>query len=309
MGRRKKRVPLYGERNPLDRLPRVKHLSFGECIGEGHFSRVFEGVYHDSTDVAIKVIERGSERLIDTEIDILTDMRGFPHIVQLIEVVHVDHTLLIFELLNGMNVDDIFDHLTVNRMRFLIQSVLEALNAAHSKGIVHRDVKLGNIIVTPHFRDVKLIDWGCGQYVSDVMSSKAGSRQCRPPEMLMGYNNYGTKGDIWAVGVLILYILAGGVVPWRSRTSEDALLKMSVYFGGNAFDRLADKLHLDIDPYLDDEFPDEPEKTLESCFAPDFRDLADPNLVDLMKKLMTVNPDKRPTASEALDHPFFHVNK
>lgn len=299
-------MPLYGERNPVEELPHIEHLSFGSCIGEGHFSRVFEGTYHGTTEVAIKVIERGSEQLIGTEIEILENLRGCSHVVQLMEVVRDKHTLLIFELLNGMQTTEIFDHLTVNRMRFLVKSVLKALSAAHAKGIVHRDVKLGNIIVTPHFRRVKLIDWGCGQYLSDTMSSKAGSRQCRPPEMLMGYHNYGTKGDVWAVGVLILYILAGGIVPWRSRTSEDCLIKMSVYFGGRAFDRLARKLHLQIDREIDEEFPDDPERSLESCFAKDFKDLADPDLVDLMKKLMTVDPAKRPTADEALEHPFFH---
>ena len=304
-GRRRRRTPAYGERHIMDEFPRVKYLRFGDCIGEGHFSHVYQGVYHRRTNVAIKVIERGSDRLIDTEIDLLTQLRGAPHVVQLLEVINSTRTMLVFELLNGIDTDKIWEHFTINRLRYLLKSVLEALAAAHEAGIVHRDVKLSNILVSPHFEDVKLIDWGCGTYVGSEMSTKAGSRQCRPPEMLLGYRNYGTGCDIWAVGVLILYILSYGHLPWKARTAESALIRMSEFFGGNEIDKLAKRLNIKIDVDVDDEFYDAPESKLEDCFSEELSSLFDPNLISLMKYLMTFDYRERPTAKEALNHEFF----
>ena len=49
----------------------------------------------------------------------------------------------------------------------------------------------------------------------------------------------------------------------------------------------------------------EPKHSMEHYIKRSFRDLADPKLLDLMKKLLTVDPDKRITLSEALRHPYF----
>ena len=280
------------------------HLKFEECIGRGHFSHVYRGFW-DRTPVAIKVIERGSDRLVNIETKILKKLRGVDHVVQLLDVIRRDETLLVFELLDGLSVDEILERLTVRRMRRMLRAVLIALREAHARGIVHRDVKLGNIVVSDHFRDIKLIDWGCGIFVSDEMSSKAGSRHCRPPEMLLGYRDYGTKCDVWAVGVLILFVLTGGRVPWTGRTSTRTLVKMSTFFGGNAIARIARKLHIRIDEELDDEMSEEPEESLESCFDSDFDDLCDPDLINLMETLLDVDMDTRPTAEQALTHKFF----
>ena len=303
--RRHRRFPAHGERHALNCFPQLDYLKFERCIGQGHFSHVYQGRYHQGTPVAIKVIERGSDRLVSREIRILNTLRGVPNIVQLYEVIEDRNTLLVFELLEGLDSVEVFEHLTLKRLKKLLKAVLEALKAAHAKGIAHRDVKLGNIVVTNHFREIKLIDWGCGIFVTGDMSSRAGSRQCRPPEMLLGYKNYGYKCDMWAVGVLIIYILSGGEIPWRARTSDDTLIRMSTYFGGNAIDDIAGKLHIRIDEELDDAFCDDPEEDLESCFSDDFDDLWDTDLIDLMKKLLNIDPDARLTAEEALNHKFF----
>lgn len=270
--KKKKKRPAYGERRILEELPEIEDLEFGDCIGQGHFSHVYNGMYHGNTPVAIKVIERGSERLIATEVHLLQILQGAPHIIQLLEVIEKENTLLIFELLSGLDVDDVFDKITLRRFRFLLKSLLEALAAAHSRGIVHRDVKLGNILVAPHFRDVKLIDWGCGCEISDSMSSKAGSRQCRPPEMLLGFRDYGGSCDIWAVGVFIVFMLTGGVIPWKARTSNEALAIMSEYFGADPIRNMAQKYDLEIPEELEENLSTET-RPLEDTFAQDFDEI------------------------------------
>ena len=304
--RKRKRSSSNSERRVLTHFPHYKDLKFGECIGHGHFSHVYKG-WLEGRPVAIKVIERGSSRLVKIETKILKKLKGVDHVVQLLKVIKSEETLLVFELLDGISEDEVLDRITVRRLRRLLRAVLMALHEAHSRGIVHRDVKLGNIVVSNDFRDVKLIDWGCGIFVNNDMNPKAGSRQFRPPEMLLGYGDYGTKCDVWAVGAVILYILSGGRIPWRARTSTSALIKMSAYFGGNAIDQLAEKIDCELDEEIDDELYDEPKHTLESCFDRAFDDLCVPDLIDLMKTLMTVDMDARPTAHMALQHKFFQV--
>ncbi|KAH0786267.1 CMGC family protein kinase [Histomonas meleagridis] len=309
IGRKRKRIPAGGERKVYDHLPMIPYLDFGECVGQGHFSHVYKALYKKEHLAAVKIVERGSERLIKNEIQLLQELKGAPHIVQLYEVIEQEQTLLVFEYLQSIDQSQIFAHLSLNRLRFLLSSVLEGLAAAHALGIVHRDVKIGNINISPHFKDVKLLDWGCGIHVSNDMSSKAGSRQCRSPEMLMGYRDYGTGCDTWAVGIFIIYLLSNGNIPWKARTTVLALKEMTHYFGGRNFMEIAHKLNLVITPEMEEDWVQEPDKQIESCFSPQLKHLQDPDLIDLMHKLLNLNIKKRISAEQALQHPFFKKSK
>lgn len=294
------------ERHIPEYLPSISYLRFGDCIGNGHFSHVYIARYHNRETVAVKLIERGSAHLIKNEVALLRALKDqSPHIVQLHEIIQQEETLLVFEYVRSIAIEDFFMNVTVGRFRHVLRCVLEALEVAHAAGIVHRDVKLGNIMISPDFQTVKLIDWGCGCFMSDDMSPKAGSRHCRPPEMLMGITDYGAGCDVWAVGVFIMFVLSNMDVPWKTKTSNDTLILMSEYFGGNELDRIADSLGVKINERVDEEFADEPEKSLESAFDQNFHFLFDADLIDLMKKLLTPDCTKRPTAHEALQHPFF----
>lgn len=303
-GRRRK--PAGGPRKQLETLPTIDGLEFGKKLGQGHFSEVYEGIYKGKYPAAIKVIERGSSHLIELEIELLKKLKGQPHIIQLYEVINDETTILVFELVKSLSIDDFFDGLTSKNLKYIIRWLIEATHAAHKKGILHRDIKLGNIMITDDYHDLKLIDWGCGCYISDSMSSKAGSRTCRSPEMLLGYRNYGTGGDVWAIGCFIFYILTDSVIPWKARTSEDVIVALSKIYGSKPFLNLAEKYDLVIDELLIKKMSRKPRKTLEAYFDENCSDLVDPNLVDLMKKLLTIDPEERITLPEALEHPYFH---
>lgn len=299
-----RRRPAGGPRKIPDKLPEIEGLKYGEKLGEGHFSEVYEGTYKGE-EVAIKVIERGSDHLISTEIGLLQELRGSPNIIQFYEMFKLENTVLIFELVKSLNPDDFFDYLTPETLKFVVKSLCTATQAAHMKGIVHRDIKLANIMVGKKFTDLKLIDWGCGTKCSDSMSPKAGSRTVRSPEMLLGYRGYRTAGDCWAVGVFIYEIMTGSYIPWKAKTSVDALFKMAKIFGGKNLLDIAGNYDIEIDEVLLELDKIRAQETLETHFSEDCADLADPLLIDLMKKLLELDPAKRYNMDQALSHPYF----
>ncbi|EAX88822.1 CAMK family protein kinase [Trichomonas vaginalis G3] len=294
-----------GPRKIPDRLPDIPSIRFYQKLGQGHFSEVYEGLYKDKIPAAIKVIERGSSHLISTEVQLLQDLRNLPHIIQLFEVIHDENTVLVFELVKSLDIDDFFDYLTPHKLKTVLKYLIIATNEAHKKGIVHRDIKLANIMITEDFSDLKLIDWGCGTYITDSMSPKAGSRTVRSPEMLLGYRAYGTGGDCWAIGTFIFDILTDGQIPWKAKTSSEVLIHMSRIFGGDNLCDLAYKLDIEPEREFRKRMRREPTRTLESYFDSNCRDLVDDQLVDLMKKLLTIDPAKRYTTDQALNHPYF----
>jgi serine/threonine protein kinase len=300
----RRRRPAYGERRVLESLPDIPNLHFGEVIGSGHFSHVYRGRY-EGKPVAIKIIERGSEQLIENEIAILQKLRGLPNIVQLLRVIPEPQFMLIFGLIEAANPDDLLELVSVGQLRQILRCVLTALAAAHSRGIIHRDVKFGNILVSPDFRNAVLLDWGCACEISDSMSSKAGSRLCRSPEMLLGHRSYGTTGDIWSVGLLILYFLSDGRIPWRARTTEVVVAKMSHYFDLAKIFTVATSLGLDPIELHPGRFVEHPDRTLDAAFAEGFQDLATRELVDVMNACLRLEPQKRPSAAQLLRLPYF----
>ena len=291
----------FGKRIVMD-LPNVEGLIFGECLGHGHFSHVYKCEYH-GIPVAVKIIERGSDQSTENEVKLLLQLRNCPYIINLIDVKENEQTLLIFEFIQSMTMDYFFNEITIFHFRSILKKLLEALDIAHSKNIIHRDVKLTNIMIFDDFSDIRLIDWGCGCIINNEMSSKAGSRSCRSPEMLIGYKGYGKACDLWAVGIFILYVMSDGYIPWNLKTDQEALTSLTHYFGSDSIISLCHRYDLPVPPEVH-EGPKQPIFSIESIFSSDMSNLQRPQLINLMKSLLVVDPDERLNSSQALQHPF-----
>ena len=118
------------------------------------------------------------------------------------------------ELVDGVSLTEILDQEHTLETDFLL-SVLyqtaDALNAVHGAGIVHRDIKPGNIMVTPT-GEVKLTDFGISKAPGQVNLTQAGmvmgTAQYLPPEQAMGQPAT-PAGDLYALGVIAYEALAG----------------------------------------------------------------------------------------------------
>ncbi len=109
----------------------------------------------------------------------------------------------------------------------VMRQLLSALAYCHKQGIVHRDIKPQNLLLTS--RDysklhIKVIDFGTASWFSptakSLMGEVAGSPYYIAPEVLQ--HSYNEKCDVWSAGVL-LYVLLSGEPPFRGQSVDEVL--------------------------------------------------------------------------------------
>lgn len=155
---------------------------------------------------------------VSVEIDVMLHLRGLPNIIQLFDVLvgpydvhlvmeYADHGDL-FQLVEKRGR---FDEKT---SRAVFRSVLTALHHAHSVKVVHRDIKLENILISMD-GTAKLCDWGLSAFFcdDDDVITRCGTQPYMAPETLAGSRHHAPTVDVWAVGV-VLYTMVTGHHPF-----------------------------------------------------------------------------------------------
>lgn len=125
--------------------------------------------------------------------------------------------------------------LDVQRALALVDQAACALQEAHARGILHRDLKPDNVFVLPHPRGefVKIVDFGISKIVSREDGIKLtrtgttlGTPHYMPVEQLRGAKDLDDRVDVYALGVLVYELLAG-VRPFDGTTYEDVIMKVA----------------------------------------------------------------------------------
>jgi len=199
--------------------------SVGKTLGEGAFSVVKEVTNRTNKKAyAAKIVTkakltREDEVALHDEIAILKDC-NHRHIINLYDVFdEVSYYYLVTELMLG---GELFDRIVTKTFynekeaRDVCKILFEAIGYCHQKGVAHRDLKPENLLLVSRDDDknIKIADFG---FAKKVSSSKCLLTQCGTPgyvapEILHGVP-YGTKADMWSLGV-ITYILLGGYPPF-----------------------------------------------------------------------------------------------
>lgn len=159
------------------------------------------------SEVAIKIFKPVKKQKIRREAKILYQLRDSSNITQIFDVVRDSATnipAIITEYVNQGEVDikKMWMSMTIEEIQKYMISTLTALDYAHSKGIMHRDIKPHNILVDCETKEAKLADWGLAEYYKpgQEYSTKVAAQFYKAPELLFGYPYYDYSVDIWSLG-------------------------------------------------------------------------------------------------------------
>jgi len=258
-----------------------KKYKVGKTLGTGNFSVVKRCTNRETgVDYALKVIDKkmveGKEEMIETEVNILRRVHH-KNVVALVEAFDTpDKLYLVMDLCTG---GELFERIvakgsyTEADASQLVKSILEAIQYLHEQDIVHRDLKPENLLFSDPSEEatIMITDFGLSKLVNDAtnLTTACGTPGYVAPEVLR-QKGYGKAVDLWSVGV-ITYILLCGYPPFYDE--DQASLFESIIRGKYEFH----------DDY--------------------WKDISE-SAKDLIRKLLTVDPNKRLTAIQALQHPW-----
>lgn len=267
--------------NPEKYYKKVRNL------GSGSYGTVYLAKNNLKDNlVAIKVIEKIPANIIDdmeikNEINILKSL-SHPNIVKIFEF--FDTALNYYIVTEYCKKGELFEYINNQyseyQLAVLFYQVFSGLCYLHEKKILHRDLKLENLMISEIEKDInsgeeyfwiKIIDFGTAKIFERKKNEKEiiGSSYYIAPEVLK--KNYNEKCDNWSVGV-ILYMTLTGVPPFDGETDEDIISRIKI-----------GKYNKNNKRFL--------EKSSE--------------VKDLVNSLLERDTEKRLSAKEALSHPWF----
>jgi len=161
----------------------------------------------------------GGERAFQREVRSIGRLTS-PHIVRMLRAGSAPEPFLVMEILAGRTLQErLRDGGPLSRPDLIemVRQLALALDEAHARGIVHRDVKASNIFLCdgPRQPFIKLLDFGMAKVPasSDTSTSSSaaggGTPNAMSPEQLLGSRGVGPPTDIWAIGVLVFRCLTG----------------------------------------------------------------------------------------------------
>lgn len=205
------------------------HLS--ELIGKGSFGRVYKATSLSTNQlVAVKIIDieesdTVNPKLADTYSDLLKEINalkllsesGAKNVNHVIEAVPVGQSMwMITEYCAGGSVSTLMKPTAPGGLQEkwivpILREVAEAVYWVHREGIIHRDIKCANILVT-ETGNVQLCDFGVAGVIEtkfDKRSTVIGTPHWMAPELFDSSASYGTEVDIWAFGAMVFEIASG----------------------------------------------------------------------------------------------------
>ena len=276
-------------------------------IGEGTYGEVYEAIDTiNNRKVAMKKmrIENKDEGIPITALREMCILKHLRHnnVVQLYEIIQdVDKIVLIFEYADmdlKMYVDKEKGIKDIKIIQQFTLQILKGLYYCNINRIIHRDLKPKNLLLISSEMTLKLCDFGLSRMFSlpmGKMTHEIITLWYRPPEVLLGIENYTTKVDSWSIGCIMAEMITGK--PLFPGDCEIGQLFKIFQIMGTPNEDTWPGIYKLKDFSLN--FPQWKPKKLKDLF-PNF----DKDGLDLMEKFLQMDPDKRITIKDAINHPF-----
>ncbi|KAJ7443901.1 CAMK/CAMK1 protein kinase [Mycena galericulata] len=256
----------------------------GKTLGSGTYAIVKEAIHiktgkYYACKVINKKLMEGREHMVRNEIAVLKRISsGNPNIVTLHDYFETSHNLyLCFDLCTG---GELFDRICAKGNYYeadaadLVRTIFTAVQYIHASGIVHRDLKPENLLFrTPaEEADIMIADFGLSRIMEEeklsMLTEICGTPGYMAPEIFLK-TGHSKPVDVWAMGVVTYFLLAGYT----------------------PFDR--DTPKAEMDAIIAGDYKFEP--------AEYWANVSD-TARDFVTKCLTIDPERRPTAKEALEH-------
>ncbi|CAH8359293.1 unnamed protein product [Eruca vesicaria subsp. sativa] len=298
-----------------------------EYLGSAAFSKAIQA--HDlqtGMDVCIKIIKNNKD-FFDQSLDEIKllkyvnkhDPADKYHLLRLYDYFYYrEHLLIVCELLKA-NLYEFHKfnresggevYFTMPRLQSITIQCLEALQFLHGLGLIHCDLKPENILVKSYSRcEIKVIDLGSSCFETDHLCSYVQSRSYRAPEVILGLP-YDKKIDVWSLGCILAELCTGNVL-FQNDSPASLLARVMGIVGSIDHEML--RKGRDSHKYFTKNrmlYERNQESSRLEYLIPKRTSLrhrlpmGDQGFTDFVAHLLEINPTKRPSASEALKHPW-----
>ncbi|KAM3134618.1 hypothetical protein pb186bvf_013260 [Paramecium bursaria] len=254
-------------------------------IGEGGFGKVVLGQHKQTHErVAIKMVKANMITNAQEVDMIFREARALKslkhdHIVKIINAFFMANmqTVYIMEYLQGGELLGLVQekgHFTEDEARHYFKQLASAIAYCHNKKIIHRDLKLENLLLTAKDSgQIRVIDFGISGFSNDFNPENAdmGSLRYMAPELLKGQDKAVTNlVDVWSMGV-ILYGMLFGYLPFQGTTNKEVIQQI-----------MEGQIQI----------------------PPAFKNKLSHECVDCLQRLLEQDPKLRITSHELINHPF-----
>ena len=289
-----------------------------ERIGEGAFADVYKAKEKSTGEfVAIKILKRKYKKLEDClELgeykslhklldESVSDQKGFNNIIKLKTNIFVKKTgsfHLIFEYMK----QDLLElmkskepgHLDESNIKDIIYQTLLGLAHMHKYGYFHRDIKPENLLINDKI--VKIADFGLAKEIRSIppYTEYVSTRYYRAPECILKSSNYNSPMDIWAVGCIMAEMYLHPKPLFYGQNEKEVLNKICSILGTPTHDTWAKGIQQAN--LIGIKLPNNSGTDLANIIPN-----ASSKAIEIMKKMLQWDPNKRPSAVSLLNDNFF----
>ncbi|XP_067263151.1 uncharacterized protein [Chanodichthys erythropterus] len=221
----------FNQQSEVKEIININSCSYeiGGKLGEGGFGSVYAGIrLTDGHEVALKFADsvaigwmdiEGYPELVPQEIGLLILANNGPKVPQIIQLLDwaeepEQYVMVLERPPHCENLIEFLDRhegtITEDIASVIIKQATLAAQTCCQRGVLHRDIKLENLLINPDSLDVKLIEFGSGEILTDAgYTFFAGTKEYCPPEFEINGEYHGEPATVWSLGILMFALLCG----------------------------------------------------------------------------------------------------